>query len=244
LNLPRRAARPADQEAIFLANKYDDWQRYVREQMERTEQKKREAVPSVPKRPVPSIDRDKFTITRQQPAAPESSETAAKTPAPQSPLPAQQKAAPESRKTPRKQEPDEAGARQSRAIASPFVSVQDIWEAAERSTKTRKTAKEESLPAIQQKRLPGIEKVTRVDPSEQEAAQRQRRADTKSREEILERLVNPTLTLEEAAKVMGVCKATVRRYTAKGILPHYRTPGNQRRFKLNDILSFLESQRK
>ncbi len=102
--------------------------------------------------------------------------------------------------------------------------------------------KEETLPTVQQKRLPGIEKVTRVE--DVEAAKRQRQAAAKTREEILERLVNPTLSLEEAAKVMGVCKATVRRYTAKGILPHYRTPGNQRRFKLNDILNFLESQRK
>ena len=53
-----------------------------------------------------------------------------------------------------------------------------------------------------------------------------------------------TAELHEAAKIMGVCKATVRRYTAKGVLPHYRTPGNQRRFKLNDIIAFIENQRK
>ncbi len=212
-----------------MTNKYDDWQKYVREQMDRAEQKKRETPPSVPKRPVPSIDRDRYTISRQ-PVAPESAEPKA----PAAP-PAAQKPAP----APQQEDP---GPRPPRPLTSPFVSVQDIWDAAERSTKTRKTVKEETLPTVQQKRLPGIEKVTRVE--DVEAAKRQRQAAAKTREEILERLVNPTLSLEEAAKVMGVCKATVRRYTAKGILPHYRTPGNQRRFKLNDILNFLESQRK
>lgn len=71
-----------------------------------------------------------------------------------------------------------------------------------------------------------------------------RRKREETREEVLERLVNPTLSLDEVAKIVGVCKATIRRYTAKGVLPHYRTPGNQRRFKLNDVLQFLEEQRR
>jgi excisionase family DNA binding protein len=61
-----------------------------------------------------------------------------------------------------------------------------------------------------------------------------------SREELLERLLDPELTLTETAKILEVCPATVRRYADKGALPHHRTPGNQRRFKLRDVLGFLE----
>lgn len=61
-----------------------------------------------------------------------------------------------------------------------------------------------------------------------------------SREELIRRLLDPELSLEEAARVLGVCPTTVRRYTNKGHLPHYRTAGNQRRFRLSDILEFME----
>ena len=63
-----------------------------------------------------------------------------------------------------------------------------------------------------------------------------------SRKTLIERLLNPTLTLEETARVLGVCPATVRRYTNRAILPHFRTVGQQRRFRLSDVLSFLEQQ--
>ncbi len=219
-------------------NKYDDWQRYVKEQMEKADQKKRETVPTQPKRPVPSIDRERFSIKRQTVETPASGGITSGIPKPAAGRPPTQPARP-----PSIQDRDDVSA-QTSTLTSPFVSVHDVWEAAERSSKSRKISKEEVAPAIQQKRLPGIERVTRVETPEPPSPPRARVLQAKSREEILERLVNPTLTLEEAAKVMGVCKATVRRYTAKGILPHYRTPGNQRRFKLNDIINFLENQRK
>jgi excisionase family DNA binding protein len=60
-----------------------------------------------------------------------------------------------------------------------------------------------------------------------------------SREQLLARLLDPVLTLEEAAQVLNVCPTTVRRYTNKGVLQHYRTSGNQRRFRLSHVLSFL-----
>ena len=63
-----------------------------------------------------------------------------------------------------------------------------------------------------------------------------------TRKTLIERLLNPTLTLEETARVLGVCPATVRRYTNRGILPHFRTIGQQRRFRLSDVLAFLEQQ--
>jgi excisionase family DNA binding protein len=63
-----------------------------------------------------------------------------------------------------------------------------------------------------------------------------------TREVLLRRLLDPTLTLEETALLLGVCPTTVRRYTNRGVLACYRTPGNQRRFHLTDILDFMERQ--
>ena len=232
-------------------NKYDDWQRYVKEQMEKAEQKKREAAPTAPKHAVPGIDRERYAIKRQtftpaeQESVAKSSKPAAGQPPGQMPRPAAGAASGTAAPAHSARTASEDSQRPAGTLTSPFVSVHDVWEAAERSSKTRKISKEElPLPPMQQKKLPGIERVTRAEPEEHTSIPGGRAVNVKSREEILERLVNPTLTLEEAAKVMGVCKATVRRYTAKGILPHYRTPGNQRRFKLNDILNFIENQRK
>ena len=65
-----------------------------------------------------------------------------------------------------------------------------------------------------------------------------------TREELLRRLVDPTLTLEETACILEVCPTTVRRYTNRGILPHERSAGNQRRFKLSSVLEFREAQQR
>jgi len=61
-----------------------------------------------------------------------------------------------------------------------------------------------------------------------------------SREDLIMRMVDPQLNLEEAARLLGVCPATVRRYTNRGWLEHHRTVGNQRRFKLSGIVNFVE----
>lgn len=63
-----------------------------------------------------------------------------------------------------------------------------------------------------------------------------------SRDQLIERLLDPTLSLEEAARILNVCPTTVRRYTNKNQLKHLRTAGNQRRFRLSDILAFMEAQ--
>lgn len=63
-----------------------------------------------------------------------------------------------------------------------------------------------------------------------------------TREELIERLLDPTLTLSETAALIGVCPTTVRRYTNRGVLRCFRTPGNQRRFQLSDVLDFIERQ--
>ena len=74
--------------------------------------------------------------------------------------------------------------------------------------------------------------------------------------ELIERLLDPILSLEDTARLLNVCPTTVRRYTNRGILTHYRKEterGNdssrlteretrQRRFRLSDILAFLETQ--
>ena len=63
---------------------------------------------------------------------------------------------------------------------------------------------------------------------------------TGERRQLLERLLNPMLSLEDTARLLGVCSATVRRWANKGTLPPQRTVGGQRRFYLADVLTILE----
>ena len=70
-----------------------------------------------------------------------------------------------------------------------------------------------------------------------------RRPLTETREEIVKRLLDPELTLHEAAALLNLSKATVRRYTILGKLQCSRTVGGQRRFKLSDLVAFLETGR-
>ena len=74
-----------------------------------------------------------------------------------------------------------------------------------------------------------------------EVAQNSYKAFKESREDLIQRLLDPTVSLEEAARVLNVCPTTVRRYTNRNVLRHYRTAGNQRRFKLSDVLAFMET---
>ena len=62
---------------------------------------------------------------------------------------------------------------------------------------------------------------------------------TETRRELVRRLIDPELTLEETSRLLGVCPATVRRYTNRGWLGHHRTPGGQRRFRLSAIVAFV-----
>lgn len=61
-----------------------------------------------------------------------------------------------------------------------------------------------------------------------------------SRDELIRRLLDPELTLEEVSRLLGVCPATVRRYTNRGWLAHHRTQGGQRRFRLTGVVRFIE----
>ena len=75
------------------------------------------------------------------------------------------------------------------------------------------------------------------------------------RQHLLEKLLNPELTLDETAHLLKVCPTTVRRYTNQGVLKHHRKglegvaeteaesfKTKQRRFRLLDVLEFLDSQ--
>jgi hypothetical protein len=61
-----------------------------------------------------------------------------------------------------------------------------------------------------------------------------------SRQELIKRLLDPELSLEETSRLLGVCPATVRRYTNREWLAHHRTIGGQRRFRLSDIVKFVD----
>lgn len=61
-----------------------------------------------------------------------------------------------------------------------------------------------------------------------------------TRQELIRRLLDPELSLEETSRLLGVCPATVRRYTNRGWLAHHRTTGGQRRFRLSDVVKFVE----
>lgn len=63
---------------------------------------------------------------------------------------------------------------------------------------------------------------------------------SETREELIRRMLDPELNLEDTARLLGVCPATVRRYTNRGWLKHHRTKGNQRRFTLTGIVEFVE----
>ena len=91
--------------------------------------------------------------------------------------------------------------------------------------------------------------------SQREVAQSSyKRPFEETRQELIARLLDPVLSLEETARILNVCPATVRRYTNKGMLKYYRKDvehsvtgranreTRQRRFRLSDVLRFLESR--
>jgi hypothetical protein len=92
--------------------------------------------------------------------------------------------------------------------------------------------------------------------AEEVAQNSYKRPFAEKRRELIERILDPVLSLEDTARLLNVCPATVRRYTNKGILNYYRKEPErsmkngaspeketrQRRFRLSDILAFLETQ--
>jgi excisionase family DNA binding protein len=102
------------------------------------------------------------------------------------------------------------------------------------------------LPEQQNRRLQALMgRQTRLPLEVEEAPAPARRGHpeaAESREELIERLLDPILSINEAAVLCGVCPASIRRYTNRGVLKCFRTPGNQRRFRLSDVLDFMERQ--
>ncbi len=66
--------------------------------------------------------------------------------------------------------------------------------------------------------------------------------DTTKRDKLWTILSDPIISLADAAQIIGVHPGTVRRYTNAGALKCLRTPGNQRRFKLSDVMKFIEER--
>ncbi|HVF84872.1 MAG TPA: MerR family transcriptional regulator [Abditibacteriaceae bacterium] len=62
-----------------------------------------------------------------------------------------------------------------------------------------------------------------------------------TRAQMLARLTNPMISLHEASVILEVCSATVRRYSDLGMLPHVRTQGGQRRFRLREVLTLART---
>ena len=65
----------------------------------------------------------------------------------------------------------------------------------------------------------------------------------RSRQQVLHRLLDPEVTLHEAALLLNISKSTLRRYTDSDRLPSFRSPGGQRRFHLSELLAFVENTR-
>lgn len=46
----------------------------------------------------------------------------------------------------------------------------------------------------------------------------------------------------DVAEVFGVATETVGRWADEGLLPHFKTPGGQRRFRREDVERFIKDQ--
>ena len=73
--------------------------------------------------------------------------------------------------------------------------------------------------------------------------------DTAKRDALLVKLTDPAISIREAAILLDVCNATVRRYTNAGALKCTLTlgvkpAGNRRRFQLHDVMEFIEERKR
>jgi len=74
--------------------------------------------------------------------------------------------------------------------------------------------------------------------------QAERESPEAERTRLLRELLDPELSLQQTAVLLGVSVTSLRRYTDSGVLPHLRTAGNQRRFRLSQVLGFLAERSK
>ena len=132
--------------------------------------------------------------------------------------------------------------RDAAAVEAPPPVAEHKPAAAEPAPMLREAASAEDEAEEEEKfgRLPG-QLQSLLESAGDEVAQHSYKTFRESRASLIQRLLDPPITLEEAARILNVCPTTVRRYTNRGILRHYRTAGNQRRFKLSEVLTFMES---
>lgn len=50
------------------------------------------------------------------------------------------------------------------------------------------------------------------------------------------------LTSGDVAAIFGVSAVTVGAWADQGLLPHFRTPGGQRRFRRSDVDAYIKKQ--
>lgn len=60
------------------------------------------------------------------------------------------------------------------------------------------------------------------------------------RRRLIVQLLNPVLTMQQACLMLDLSQTTVRRATESGTLKSFRTAGGQRRFRLLDILEYMD----
>jgi len=54
-------------------------------------------------------------------------------------------------------------------------------------------------------------------------------------------LAEPLLTTMEVAAIFRVARNTAARWADEGLIPSFKTPGGQRRFRKSEVLAVLES---
>jgi excisionase family DNA binding protein len=122
---------------------------------------------------------------------------------------------------------------------------------ARRIASSRLAVAQESAPPADESRRDAVELSARVQenaagsevvkaPAARISRQRIR---PETRAQMLDRLTNPTISLHEASVLLNVCSATVRRLCDSGALPHERTAGGQRRFRLAEVMKLYRARR-
>jgi excisionase family DNA binding protein len=63
-----------------------------------------------------------------------------------------------------------------------------------------------------------------------------------TRDQTIIKILDNEISLDEAAQLLDVCDATVRRMTKAGTLVHRRTVGKHRRFRVSDVMRVFETR--
>ena len=63
-----------------------------------------------------------------------------------------------------------------------------------------------------------------------------------TRDQTIIKILDNETSLDEAAQLLDVCDATVRRMTKAGTLVHRRTVGKHRRFRVSDVMRVFETR--